>query len=115
MDIIFRSNSLASSCNSWNKAVRKYGRETALLVIKRLDQIRAAANLADLMKLPGARCHQLKGDRKDQFAVDLVHPYRLIFTPADNPEPRKDDGGIDLTRVRSVTIIQVKEDYHDGK
>jgi len=95
--------------------VRKYGRETALLVIKRLDQIRAAANLADLMKLPGARCHQLKGDRKDQFAVDLIHPYRLTFTPADNPAPRKDDGGIDLTRVRSVTILQVKEDYHDSK
>lgn len=77
--------------------------------------MRAAATLADLMKLPGARCHQLTGDRKNQFAVDLGHPYQIIFTPADNPAPLKEDGGIDLAKVRSVTILAVKEDYHGGK
>ena len=25
------------------------------------------------------RCHELKGKRKKQYAMDLVHPYRLIF------------------------------------
>ena len=25
------------------------------------------------------RCHPLKGNRKGQYAMDLVHPYRLIF------------------------------------
>ena len=24
-------------------------------------------------------CHPLTGDRNGQFAVDLVHPYRLVF------------------------------------
>lgn len=25
------------------------------------------------------RCHQLRADRKGQFAVDLVNPFRLVF------------------------------------
>lgn len=30
------------------------------------------------------RCHPLKGDRKNQYAVDLVHPYRLVFEKKGN-------------------------------
>ena len=26
------------------------------------------------------RCHLLKGDRANQYAMDLSQPYRLIFT-----------------------------------
>jgi len=25
------------------------------------------------------RCHHLHGDRKDQYALDLVHPFRMII------------------------------------
>jgi Plasmid maintenance system killer protein len=25
------------------------------------------------------RCHPLTGDRKGQYAMDLSHPYRLVF------------------------------------
>ena len=30
------------------------------------------------------RCHLLTNDRKGQFAVDLVHPYRLVFERRGN-------------------------------
>jgi proteic killer suppression protein len=30
------------------------------------------------------RCHPLKGNRKSQYAVDLVHPYRLVFEKIGN-------------------------------
>ena len=46
-----------------------------------------------------------------QFAVDLKHPYRLIFKPDHNPLPRKDDGGLDLTQITAIKILGV-EDYH---
>ena len=26
------------------------------------------------------RCHRLQGNRSGQYAVDLEHPYRLIFS-----------------------------------
>lgn len=74
-------------------------------------ELRAADTLADIGTLPPARCHQLSGDRAGQFAVDVQHPFRLIFESAHDPVPRKEDGGIDLTRVTAVRILEVT-DYH---
>lgn len=60
--------------------------------------------------LPG-RFHALSGTRAGQFALGLDGPYRLIFEPANDPVPRKDDGGLDLARITAVEIIEVV-DYH---
>jgi proteic killer suppression protein len=46
------------------------------------------------------------------IAVDLVHPDRLVFKPADDPPPRKPDGGLDWTQVRSIEIVGIG-DYHE--
>ncbi len=55
--------------------------------------------------------HELTAERKGTFAVDLIHPFRLIFKPSEKAELRKEDGGIDLEKVLSITILKV-EDYH---
>jgi len=91
---------------------KKYGERNAGIIQRRLQQIEAAENLAQLMMLPGPRCHQLKGGRREQFAVDALNPYRITFEVADDPIPRKEDGGIDLEQVFAVRILRV-EDYHD--
>jgi proteic killer suppression protein len=62
--------------------------------------------------LPQVRCHELKGDRKGTLAVDLEHPYRLVFEPANEPVPRKSDGGLDWTNITAIRVLAV-EDYHD--
>ena len=61
--------------------------------------------------MPPTRLHQLKGNRDEQFAVDLVHPYRLVFEPNHDPLPRKVDGGINLEQVTAIKIMEVV-DYH---
>lgn len=43
--------------------------------------------------------------------MDLVGGDRLIFEPADDPVPRKPDGGLDWRLVTAVRILGV-EDYH---
>ena len=53
----------------------------------------------------------LKGDRKGTFAVLLQNPLRLIFEPDHEPVPVKEDGGIDLTAVTAITILEIT-DYH---
>jgi proteic killer suppression protein len=73
--------------------------------------LRAARNLAGVPIVPPFRRHQLKGNRKEYFAVDVKHPYRLIFRPANDPLPKLEDGGIDLKAVTQIEIIGV-EDYH---
>jgi hypothetical protein len=64
-----------------------------------------------MRNLPG-RCHELREDRAGQLSLDLDHPYRLIFEPADNPIPLKPDGGIDWKKVTAIRIIGV-EDTHE--
>jgi hypothetical protein len=43
--------------------------------------------------------------------VDLDHPYRLLFIPADEPVPYREDGGIDLERGREIEIIEIADTH----
>lgn len=81
------------------------------VIINRMAVLQVASNLALVPTTRPERMHQLTENLKDQFAVDLVHPYRLIFKPNHDPLPRKDDGGIDRQRVEAITILDVI-DYH---
>lgn len=45
----------------------------------RIDQIRASETVEEMIRYRIGRCHPLKGSRDGQYAVDLVHPYRLVF------------------------------------
>ena len=64
----------------------------------RIDNITAADSVEMLVLGRIGRCHPLHGDRKGQYSMDLIHPYRLIFTRVDN----------------KIQIVEVQEivDYH---
>jgi plasmid maintenance system killer protein len=111
VDILFQDRKLEKACNNQSLLIRKYGPVCAKLLRRRLDEFRAADNLEVLRSLPQVRCHELKGNREGTLAVDLDHPYRLIFEPANNPIPRKSDGGLDWTKVTAIRVLTV-EDYH---
>jgi plasmid maintenance system killer protein len=111
MEIIFKTRKLQKVCNDHKLLVRRYGPRRAKLIRRRLDDLHAADVLADISSLPQARCHQLIDDREGQLSVDLDHPYRLVFEPANDPLPVKPDGGLDWTKVTVVMIIDV-EDTH---
>jgi proteic killer suppression protein len=111
LEILFKTKKFEKACNDFRRLQKKYGQRRAKLIRRRLDDLRAAEVLADLSHLPPIRCHELHGDRKGQLAVDLDHPYRLIFEPAHNPIPKKEDQGLDRTKVTAIMIVSV-EDYH---
>ena len=77
----------------------------------RLAVLKNARNLSQVPARRPERRHMLTGNRQGQYAVDLAHPYRLVFVPNHDPVPRLDDGGVDLERVTAITIIEVV-DYH---
>ncbi len=62
-------------------------------------------HLQDVKMLPQARLHPLQGDRKGEFALDTIHPYRLIIIPLNGSTD-------DLTTITKVEIISINEDYH---
>lgn len=111
MDITFRQKKFAKICNSRSSLVRAWGERRARLIGRRLDEFRAAANLAEIRNLPAPRCHELTGAYQGQLSVDLDHPYRLLFVPANDPTPRKADGGLDWTGITAIEILGV-EDTH---
>ncbi len=113
MEVFFRSRGLQRVCSTERLMLREVGKGMARKLMQRLAELRAAEALSDVSHLPPARLHELT-NRKGVFSVDLEHPRRLLFIPADDPVPRTVDGGIDLAAVRSVEIINI-EDTHDPK
>ena len=111
MEIVFRTQKLARTFNSLKLLQRAHGDRMARAIASRLAVLNAAGTLSMVPVDPPERRHQLKGDRDEQFAVDLVHPHRLVFEPNHEPVPRRDDGGIDTDRVTSIRIVGVV-DYH---
>ena len=110
MEIVFRSGKLARVSSTELEAKRRWG-PRAGKVLQRLTELAAAENLADIRTLPPARCHQLAGDRRGQFAVHAGPKLRLVFEPANEPIPRNPDIGIDLAKVTKIRVLEIK-DYH---
>lgn len=78
---------------------------------QRLMELSAADSLADISHLPPPRIHELSGNRAGQFSVDLEHPHRLLFIPAESPIPRNDDGGMDRLKIKKIEIIDIQDTH----
>jgi plasmid maintenance system killer protein len=111
MKVFFRSNKLQKTCNTEKAMLVQMGEKRTRKLKQRLMELQAADNLQQIPKVPPPRCHELSGDRKGQLSVDLDHPYRLIFIPADDPVPTKNDGGLDWTRVTAVEILEIADTH----
>ena len=111
MRIAFRTQRLAKTFSSDATLKREFGKKVMVAVRRRMAVLELAPALSDVPSSKPERLHLLSGQRKGQFAVDLVHPYRLVFKPTSTPVPQREDGGIDRSKVDAVTILQVV-DYH---
>lgn len=111
MNIFFKSTALKKICESEKESVRNWGVNRARKIRQRLAELNDADTLSDIDKFPPTRCHELEGNRKGQFAVDVSGNYRMTFQPAYSPIPVMENGGIDLKKITDIMILGV-EDYH---
>lgn len=111
MQMFFATRKLQKACMD-EKSLRRAWGKAGLRVGRRLTELAAFELLAHVPTAPPFRRHQLKGDRDEQFAVDVSKNHRLVFEVANDPAPRRNDGGIDLQRVTAIRILEVA-DYHD--
>ena len=79
MDITYKNKKIEKVCTDAKTAERTYGREMADKIHQRIDEMDAADTVEMMIKFHIGRCHPLTQNRKRQSAVDLVHPYRLVF------------------------------------
>ncbi|NLK73126.1 MAG: hypothetical protein GX285_08935 [Clostridiales bacterium] len=107
MNVEFKSKKLRKQCEDPKIAQKEFGIEMANILTQRVGELIAATSLLDIRNIPSARLHKLQGDRCNEYAVDLVHPFRLVFKPVLK---RKDDIN-DLKSIDSICIEEVV-DYH---
>lgn len=84
MEVEYRNASIKKVCTNASFAERKFGPKMAEKIQLRIDQIKAATSVEEMIQFHIGRCHPLHHNRKDQYAVDLVQPMRLVFEKIGN-------------------------------
>ena len=109
MEIKFKDKKLQTLCEKQQVAVKKLGSACAQKLRTRLADLAAASRVSDLV---AGHPHPLSGELQGQFALNLTGGWRLVFAPANDPVPRRDDASIDWSAVTIVSIEYIG-DYHD--
>ena len=97
--IEYKNRKIEKICTNAYEAERRHGREMAEKIHMRIGQLKAADSVEMLIQFRIGRCHELKGERRKQYAMDLVHPYRLVFEKKEN-------------EIKIVNVLEIV-DYHD--
>jgi plasmid maintenance system killer protein len=111
MQIRFGSSKLEKVLSTERLLTRTFGRPMAKRIKTGLAVLQAADDLGRVPVGGSIRCHQLSQDRDEQFAIDLVHPRRMIFEIDHEPIPRLKNGGIDKSMITRIVIVEIT-DYH---
>lgn len=98
MVITYKNKRIEKVCTDAKTAERTYGQDMADKIHQRVDEINAADTVELMIQFRIGRCHPLSQNRKGQYAVDLVHPYRLVF--------EKKGGEIQIANILEIV------DYH---
>ena len=95
---MYKSRRIEKVCTDASEAEKRHGKEMAKKIHQRIDELAAAISIEMMIQFRIGRCHILRGDREKQYAVDLVHPYRLVFEKVSN-------------EIHIVKILEIV-DYH---
>ncbi len=103
MKISFKSKKLKKKFETKKELEKAYGTCQARKITQRMNELYAAESLQDIKHIPSSRLHQLSGNYQNCFAIDLLHPYRLIIKPEDGK----------IENYRTITFVEVVkvEDY----
>ena len=98
MQIEYKNKQIEKLCENNGFAQKKLGERRAEKLDQRIGEIRAADSVEQMIQFRIGGCHQLRQDRKGQYAVDLDQPYRLVFEQKS-------------TTIQIVRILEIV-DYH---
>lgn len=98
MIIEYKNKNIKKVCIDASAAEKKYGLQMAAKIQQRIDEITAAESVEQMIQFGIGRCHPLRQNRTGQYAVDLVHPKRLVFSRI----------GAEVQIVKIIEIV----DYH---
>ena len=111
MQINFKTKKLQKTVADLLAMKKNYGAMAKTINI-RLNELKHTSCLENMKLLPHTNCHKLIGNYEGKFAISISVNHRIIFEPANNPLPCKDDGGLDLSKIDKITILEIGIDYH---
>jgi len=82
LQVTYKNRKLERICTDYKHAQKLYSVEMADKIHLRRQNLESADNIEHLLQYAIGRCHPLSGNLKDKYAMDLVHPFRLVFTVA---------------------------------
>jgi len=112
VEIRYLNKDVENLCNNQRLLQRRQGIEIVKAMARRLTDLEAVEVLADMIQLPG-KFEEFTGDRAEQFTLRLDRQFRIIFEVGNDPVPRKLDGGIDLTKVTTVIIVEAVSSHYE--
>jgi proteic killer suppression protein len=110
MKISFKEHKLEKIANDDRKLQKEYGKVIGKNITLRLQDLMNCTTLEDARNLPG-KFHELKENRKGQWACSVDKKTRLIFVPHEEPIPENDNGHYIWSEIKGIDIIEI-EDYH---
>lgn len=111
MHIEYKNNDVEKVCNNLNEAKKRYPIKVANKLMKVINFIKNADSLQDIIQYPPFHFHDLKGDRKGLYAIDIDgrrSSYRLILMQMD--EKLTDIYAI-AKSVEIIMILEVSKHY----
>lgn len=111
MELSFQNKKLKKLLSTEKEVLRTYGPENGKRLLRKMTQLAAVNNLAELSQLPATRLHPHIGNNKGLLSLDLKHPLRLLIKPNHDEPPLKEDGGLDWSRVTKVKIIEITDPH----
>ena len=112
MEIRYKNKRIRDICENEKKAIKKYNKIIAEKLIFSIEFLKNSNSLKDVADYQNFRLHELKYERKGQFAIDLgkTTGYRLIIEPiTDN----KENETISYESINVVEIMEVSNHYEN--
>ena len=111
MIIDYENNKIEKFFSNWEHTAKKCGFETAKLIKKRFEQIKASADIDVFYSLGIGKPHLLKGDMTGCLGISITGNLRLILIIKDY-SPKKS-----LTEIFKTNHLTIKGvcDYHGDK
>lgn len=86
MQITYANNKVEKQCTELKRAKKDFPAKVANKLFKLIDFIEAAESLEDVISFPPYRFHNLKGNKKGLYALDIdgkKGKYRLLVSFAE--------------------------------
>ena len=109
MELTYKNETLRKLCEDKNyqkELIKKYNKEVAHKLPKRIKELKAFNSLAEIPQTLPYRRHKLKGKLKNYFAINITSQYRLIFRQKENNIIIED-----LRKIKEIEIMEVSKHY----